>query len=104
MSANPTFVFSYLPSAPKPASKNNTPSASLYDRTTTFLSSASKAIINPKLTTEQLRIATLRQVKADMEENVAIKKKAGMSVGEVDKQGLRAVEKALEGLAAEEEK
>ncbi|KAL9131403.1 MAG: hypothetical protein Q9217_000671 [Psora testacea] len=85
MSTNPTFVFSYLPAAQKPTT-SDIASPSLYDQTYAFLSSARKAFTNPKLTIEEDRIATLQQVKAGLQEDVAMKKKAGMGVGEVDMQ------------------
>ena len=101
MSTTPSFVFSYLPSTPKPkttTTSTDAASPSFYDQTSAFLTSARKAFTNPKLTPEQDRIATLQKVKIDFEEDVAMKKKAGMSVGRVEMERARAVEGALEGL------
>ena len=105
MSAAPTFVFTYLPSAAKTTATPNTTGTtvpSLYDQTTAFLTSARKAFANPKLTAQQDRIATLQHVKAGLEADMAMKKRAGMGVSEGESERVRMVERALVGVVAEE--
>ena len=97
MAANPSFVFSYLPSAAK-ASVNSS-AATLADQTSAFFQSASNAIFAPRLSTLDQRLLTLQQTKQHLEEHVALKVKAGMSVNEADRAQLKTIEKALAGLA-----
>ncbi|KAG8531449.1 uncharacterized protein KY384_003078 [Bacidia gigantensis] len=96
MSANPSFVFTYLPSAAKPAVTDA--SSSLYDQSTAFFQSARKAFISPRLTAEQQQIATLETTKQHLEEYAAVKSKTGMGVSAAEKAQLRSVDSALAGL------
>lgn len=98
MSTNPSFVFSYLPSAPKATTTAPTAEPSFYEQTTSFLQAARRAFANPKLTTQQQEIAILQQAKQHLEEDVAFKAKAGVSVGVAEKQQMMAVTNALSSL------
>ena len=97
MSANPSFVFTYLPAPVKPAALNDntTQQPTLYDQSAAFLQSARKAFLAPRLTAEESQIATLDQTRVHLSEHAALKAKAGMSSGEPEVDQIRTVEKAL---------
>ena len=99
----PSFVFEYLPkkATVAPATAESS-SPSLYDRTSTFLSSFTKALTqNPQLSLQQQRLATLQQAKTGIENHMMAKRKAGIAVSASENEDALRIEKAIQGLAVD---
>lgn len=96
----PSFVFEYLPKNTTAASiVTGAASPSIYDRTSSFLSSFAKAVTpNPQLSVNEQRQATLAQVKAGLEGYLTAKQTAGIAVSAVELDDIVRIERAMQGL------
>ena len=96
----PSFVFEYLPKPTTASSRvTDATSPSLYDRTSSFLSSFAKAVTpSPQLSMNERRHATLAQVKAAMEGHLAAKRTAGIAVSAGELDDVVRIRRAMQGL------